>query len=211
MFTRIKNCLNRENAAFHTRSLRRRLTNTNVTIISNNCIAGVMYHDLGLRFNSPTINLAIKGEDYLNFCRDLEYYLNCTLEEAERTTYPVGILKACDDAHKDVQLNFIHYKSFMEAKQKWEERKKRVRMDNIYYIWEFYDDCYDTELLEEWLELPMKHKAALTHKNFPEYKDTFYVDCYKGREDTGKILKYRGISGKRYLDSFDYVAFLNEE
>lgn len=35
---------------------RRRLRNYSPTIISNNCCAGFIYHDLGLKFNSPTIN-----------------------------------------------------------------------------------------------------------------------------------------------------------
>lgn len=39
---------------------RRRLRNSSPTIISNNCCAGFIYHDLGLKFNSPTINLTVK-------------------------------------------------------------------------------------------------------------------------------------------------------
>lgn len=33
------------------------LKNRDITIISANCVGGVIYHDLGLAFNSPTINL----------------------------------------------------------------------------------------------------------------------------------------------------------
>lgn len=36
---------------------RHKLKNENFTIISNNCIAGVLYKDLNKKFNSPTINL----------------------------------------------------------------------------------------------------------------------------------------------------------
>ena len=36
---------------------RRLLKNRDIPIISANCVGGVIYHDLGLAFNSPTINL----------------------------------------------------------------------------------------------------------------------------------------------------------
>ena len=38
------------------RDCRRRLTNSDFTIIAPNCYAGIMYHRLGLQFLSPTIN-----------------------------------------------------------------------------------------------------------------------------------------------------------
>jgi uncharacterized protein (DUF1919 family) len=43
--------------SFKLKAERSRLTNKEVTIFSSNCIGGVIYHDLGLRFMSPTINL----------------------------------------------------------------------------------------------------------------------------------------------------------
>ncbi len=57
---------------------RKRLRNKNKTptIISNNCIGGIIYHDLGLEFMSPTINLFFKNEDFFTFLNDIEYYIN---------------------------------------------------------------------------------------------------------------------------------------
>lgn len=40
-------------------------------------------YDLGLRFSSPTINLFISGEDYLNFVKDVKYYSTCKMEQDE--------------------------------------------------------------------------------------------------------------------------------
>ena len=45
------------------------LKNRDITIISANCVGGVIYHDLGLAFNSPTINLFFSASDYVK-CRD---------------------------------------------------------------------------------------------------------------------------------------------
>lgn len=42
---------------------KRKVKNQNVTIIASNCIGGMVYHDLGLKFNSPFINLWITPKD----------------------------------------------------------------------------------------------------------------------------------------------------
>ena len=39
---------------------RKKLKNNNITILSNNCLAGILYHDFQMKFNSPTINLFLK-------------------------------------------------------------------------------------------------------------------------------------------------------
>ena len=44
----------------------------NVTILSMNCTGGILYHELGLPFLSPTINLYIQAEDFIRFCERLE-------------------------------------------------------------------------------------------------------------------------------------------
>lgn len=58
-------------------SLRKRLKNNEFSIISNDCTGGVIYHDLGLRFTSPTINLFFEPyEDYLYFLSNIKDYLH---------------------------------------------------------------------------------------------------------------------------------------
>lgn len=51
---------------------RRRLSNKNFTILSTNCIGGVMYHNLNLKFLSPTINLWISPHDYIKILKVLK-------------------------------------------------------------------------------------------------------------------------------------------
>ena len=158
---------------------------------------------------SPTINLFIPVEDYLNFIVDLKYYSNCTIEEVKTDkSYPVGKIVANDIEHKDIYIHFQHYNSFEEAYEKFKERYSRINYDNIYYILEFYDDLYDFEYLKKFDELPI-NKIAIVHKNFPEIKCAVTVNCYKDGKPIGKILKHKGISGKRYLDEINYVSFLN--
>lgn len=43
------------------------------TIISSNCISGMICHDLGLKFRSPTINLYFTCHNFVLFINNLKY------------------------------------------------------------------------------------------------------------------------------------------
>lgn len=54
---------------------------------------GVILHELGEHFNSPTVNLFFSAEDYLKFLNKLDYYLEQPLVEIESDKdYPVAKL-----------------------------------------------------------------------------------------------------------------------
>ena len=67
---------------------------------------GVILHELGERFNSPTVNLFFGAEDYIKFLEKLDHYLGQTLVEAQSDKdYPVAKLD-------DITIYFMHYPSF---------------------------------------------------------------------------------------------------
>ncbi|MBT8908996.1 hypothetical protein BTI62_04155 [Lactobacillus delbrueckii subsp. bulgaricus] len=188
------------------RNLKRRkgLQNKDFTILSSNCTGGVIYHDLGLQFKSPTINLWFKPKDYLKFISNLNKYLSMDLVEETETAlgYPVGLLG-------DIYLCFFHYRTFEDAKNKWNSRKKRINKDNIYVI--FTDrDGFDDEDFQNFLALPYKHKILLAgdKKYSSKYTKIISKDLENGH--LGDIFTVRNrFTGKRLLDEFDYVSFLN--
>lgn len=92
--------------------LRKKIINKSPTIISNNCNATFIYKDLGLKFYSPTINLFFSINDFIKFIENMDYYLSLDLIELTDNTknYPVGRLG-------DIQINFMHYSSFQDAKK----------------------------------------------------------------------------------------------
>lgn len=105
-----------------------------VSIISDDCWGGEVYHTLSLPFSSPTINIAWKKEEYVKFISDLPYYLGQQLEcmregNFETGEYPVGMLGEGD---RKVQMELIHNINFKEASEQWERRKKRINFDNIF-------------------------------------------------------------------------------
>lgn len=97
----------------------------NISIISNNCWGGFLYHSLGLKFNTPFINLAI-DEGYIKLLNNIEYYLHLPLIVEENNDWDVikGYLG------KDVVLKFWHDSSVDEIRKKWNKRIKRFNFNN---------------------------------------------------------------------------------
>ena len=57
----------------HRLRLRKKFKNTEVTVYSANCLAGVMLHDLGVEFRTPTVNMLFNFKDYIKFLSNLDY------------------------------------------------------------------------------------------------------------------------------------------
>ena len=188
---------------------RSRLRNRNPSIIANNCNGGVICHDLGLRFNSPTVNLYIPFPDYIRFCENLNHYLLLPKSSMERGLEvpegcPVGMLE-------DIRLIFLHYSSFEQARDKWFDSAKRVNMNNLYFMLTQRDGCTDDDV-RIFGSLPYEHKVAFTERPIPDVSCAFYIPEFV-KDGAVKVLSdYTShFSGKRIIDKFDYVGFLNEK
>ena len=199
----------------HKKNVRKEYNGENITIISNNCIAGTIYNILGMQFCSPTINQWMKMNEYMLFIENLKYYCECELIknelESNNWKYPVGTLIAGDDNHKDINIYFNHYDDFTSARAKWEERKKRILWNKIYVIYDFNDKDIDSSLLYDFDKLPIKHKIASIHSDIPGLNNFYRMKCIGENDEIIKEFSYKGLSGKRYFEEWDYVSFLNEK
>ncbi len=202
-FTKAKNKIINIEHTVYLRMKRARLKNPSPTIISNNCVAGVIYHDLGLKFNSPTINLYFKADDYIKFAENLAYYLSLEVKEVPSDLpYPVGSIG-------DVKLFFMHYKSFEEAKAKWEERSGRVDYKNLYFIMTEKEGC-SLPLIEQFDNLKYDRKVLFTHIPMPNIKSAFFIPGFENASELGVITDpKKSFWRRRYIDDFDYVQFFN--
>lgn len=187
---------------------RLRLTNHEVTILSSNCVGGVIYHDLGLRFMSPTINLFMRPTDFVRFLSDVPHYLNCGLQEiATNETYPCGDLDG-------LRLDFVHYGSFAEAKAKWDERSSRVNLNNCCAIMVDRDGCTREDAMA-FDSLPIDQKAFLSARHMDGIRceivnPEWIEDVESPRGGVRDLCAFKGpVSAARWLDSFDYMKFLN--
>ena len=99
--------------------MKKKLINRNFTILCNNCIGGIIYHDFDLQFKSPTINMFFHSLDFLEYIEHFEYYQNLPLVKIDNpgyldnaSDYPVAVLKG-NQEFKDLELHFctiIHLK-----------------------------------------------------------------------------------------------------
>lgn len=129
-----------------------------VSLISNNCWGGYTYHSMGLKFDSPFINMFLREENYLKLLENFEHYMQCPILLVEqcyeanlKRNYPVMGLE-------DVRLHFNHYTDAESAAVTWNKRKSRLNYDNL-----LVEMLIKTpEALERFLKLPFRHKIGFT-------------------------------------------------
>ncbi len=189
---------------FHRRKNRRRLKNRSASVLSQNCVGCVISHDLGCRFNSPTVNLYLSCEDFLTLVEELDSFEGKEIAFLETDDpFPVGVISA---GQKSITVYFVHYRTREEAREKWHTRFQRIDRENIRVIMTDRDG-FSEDTLERFRKLPYK-KLLFTAKelNIPE---AVTVDAFRGQEQVGDLVAFQTITGKRYFEAADIVEFLN--
>ena len=178
-------------------SIRETLDGVPFSIFSNNCMGGVFYHDAGRRFTSPTINMAIDGEDFIRFLERPEHYLG--IEEFEFVEYPdLNYPVAYLD---DIEIRFVHYKTREECIEKWKSRARRIDWEHLYIIGTDRDGLYKPELLKRFDNLPYKNKVLFTAQRYPEYPWAIQIPQFRRQEQVSIVSYYADLRGHRYYDT----------
>ena len=199
---RIRNKLNDIVRPWINKRNRKRLKNHDFSLIASNCNGGFILHDLGMRFNSPFVNLWMKPKDYIKMLTDLKGYMDeeITFIKVEGVDYPVGQLR-------DVHVYFQHYRTDEEAKKKWNIRVKRINYDNLFILFTNQEGCTQTEL-EQFDKLKFKNKVVFTNKTYPNLKSSFYIKGFENQNSVGNCFEFESSKiGKKYYDQFDYVSW----
>ena len=177
-------------------------------IICNNCLGGVILHDLGLPFNTPTINTGIRSQkEFIFFINHLDEMVKAPMIEISKMKYNVPAA-SIDLKGQTVDIVFTHYANFNEGYKKWKQRMKRLDLNKIVVLLESPD--ISQEIVEAFSLI--KYKKAIISKpikNAPDY----YVplDIYDNWHP-GKVLEYKSLfSLKRWVDDWDYISFLNQK
>lgn len=173
------------------------------SIISNNCWGGFVYQHYDLPYLSPTAGIYFFAEDYIRFLKNLRYYLEHDVMSisAAQSKYkdiligmhqenvPIGLID-------DVEIVFLHYKTFEEAVEKWNRRKARVNWDNL-YIKMSYMNCCNDDLVYEFDKLPYKNKFIFVTKDFGIKSQVILKDRYGDEtivNDTDWFNKYINVT-----------------
>lgn len=139
------------------------------TIICNNCTGGAVFHELGMEFKSPTINLQILPEEYPKFCQNIHHYMENELTaDADMDGHRDMIIKMFGGVPDfpfgrldDILVCFQHYPTFEDAKAKWNERRAKMDYDHIGYIFHARGIEYKKEA-EAFLALDLPNKLCIT-------------------------------------------------
>ncbi len=154
--------------------LRRRVSNRRFSIISNDCWAGMVYEELGIRYETPFVGLFLVLDDYMRLLRRLRFYCGTKLEfrtqsrheainawrESIGRHYPIGRLD-------DIEIQFMHYATEEEAEDKWTRRVQRINWDNLFVKICWHDDPRMEGWLREFEALPFARKLAFVPRAVP--------------------------------------------
>lgn len=193
--------------------LRQLLHNSNFTILCNNCNGGIISHELGQRFNSPTVNMYFFHDHFIRFCEDLEYYLGQELKPCANPNHkPTDIeypIMNIGEGDKKLELHFLHYASEQEAISTWNRRLARINRDNMFFLFTHFDAA-EEEWVKRFDNLPFKHKASLVNTPFPQYKSAIYIPGYES-VGLGNLSLFKNLKGGKRMDGWDFVRWLNKE
>lgn len=120
--------------------------------------------------------------------------------------YPIGILD--DEKHGIVKIEFVHYKSFEDAKIKWDERKKRIDFNRILVLFHVNDE--NIKFVGDILKSKYnKRIIAYRNQKIDKNDNVIFIKRLK-KFVPAKILKTRKITGKRFLEEINYVSLFND-
>ena len=169
------------------------------TIISNNCWAGSVYRWLNLPYMTPTAGLYFFAEDYVKFLSNLRYYCSIEVQELDlkdskykdiiekkgQQNVPLGKLD-------DVEIVFLHYPTFAEAKEKWERRCKRICWENLIVKNAEMNGC-TPEQIKAFDKLPFDRKFIFTTRDYEIGSQIIfkeYIGKDQVKDDTTLFNKY---------------------
>lgn len=174
----------------YSRLVNKNVNLSNVSIISMNCIGGVLYHDCRTKFLSPTVNLYFLPSDFIKFVNNLKYYISLIPKIEMGDKYPIGVLE-------DIKIFFMHYTTCEEALKKWEERKKRICYDKIFVIMVERDGFSKVDF-ENFKKIKYP-KLLFTSKKEYECEYSFYMSKYKNLVQLPDIIHGRYMYNKMRL------------
>ena len=192
---------------------RKKLKIKNLTIISNNCWAGIVSQYLGIKYYTPTIGLYFFSEEYIKFLERFDYYIKQKLEiiDTKDSKYYDEMIKknhknAIVGKLDDVEIVFLHMKTGKEAIEKWNKRVKRINKGNIIFKFCEQNEC-SSEHIKRFENLPFKNKICFTTKEYPGYKSVIW---FKDQVKNEEVVRDYYESNK-YLNIIDYINNMEEE
>lgn len=194
-----------------------KLRNNKISILSNFCVGGMIYKELGLKMRSPTIDMYCLGDDYINFLKNYEELLKGEMREYISKDYIKGTMGYEYFTPKGILDNqiiwyFNHNQNASDAIDKWNERVKRFNFENVVALMTIQTD----EEAYKFNELPIKKKLGIYYKDLT-LESVIYCPYWN---ESNVRFHYRGnwpAYANRYMTNIydnvpgaiDWIKFLN--
>lgn len=184
---------------------RDRLKNKDFSILSSNCLGGLLYHEYRLPFLTPTINTRISSNEFIRLILNWDEYLGYKIEKVNTDErFPVG-------KWGDVIIRFVHYHNYSEAVETWNRRIKRINYDNIFVLLNDCDGVGEKEILELQENSAFHNICVFTSCDYG-LKTSFYLPCFKNEKCVGNTMQKSLIDGRMIAEKyFDFVGWFNQE
>ncbi len=145
------------------------LRNSNLTIFAKNCFGGYVYHQMGLPFRTPFINMFEETNGFLRFLKSPHQYLQEPLKfkkwsQQNGDDYPVFMLG-------DLEIHMNHYHDIEEAEIKFAARKDRINWSN--FLVEAL--LQDREQIKTFLGLPYIKKVCFSPFDI-DHPSVYFMD-----------------------------------
>lgn len=179
-----------------------------VTILSDDCWGGFIYHDLCLPFISPTVNIAWPIDHFCKFMLDPFYYLEQPLRVKQEGDfdrgghYPIGIL---GEGNRQVELNLVHAPSFTYMKERWDRRKERVNPNRVFVKLTLNDNRFIERAPRDskW----SIEKSLEAFEKVQQPKICFYCG-ESGQKDVVFLKRFKAEMYQAKRPSFDYGGYV---
>ncbi|MCR5294802.1 MAG: DUF1919 domain-containing protein [Lachnospiraceae bacterium] len=194
---------------------RKRNKNRDFTLLSQNCLGGVIYSILDLPFASPTINLFIEDENFVKLAENPVRYLNIPAEPGEERSagsdnsaisYPTIRVD-------DIEICCLHYKNCSEAVEAWERRRRRVNFSNMYVLGNSWNLHENEEYIRRVASCPCPAAVlTLREMNIPgciKLPGDFWKPDERGIVRPNVTDEKPGSHKHYFEDFFDFVSWLN--
>lgn len=139
-----------------------KIKKSKISIVSDYCFAGFLYHKFGMEFLTPTINMFADNNNYYEFISNLKENMKYKMEKIDDIdnnlynniyAYPRGKVGKSEWC-------FNHDVTFETAAERWEKGKKRFNWDNYLVIMSIQSD----EMAYKFNELNIHNKIGFYWK-----------------------------------------------
>lgn len=182
---------------------------SDISIISSNCFAGRIMQDAKMEYNSPTLGLYFMYPDFIEFLRNIKYYLTeAKIEFVEKSKYPLGnerrenrkVWYPIGLLGGKVEIHFLHYHTEKDAAEKWYRRASRVNFDYLFVIAMDQNLCTEQDVLD-FDKLPYQNKIIFS-KHKIDLESNEYMPEFAGCREVGDAYGKGHLYYKHFIDHF---------